>query len=182
MNRLARTTAVVATALAVACLPATALADTPRSAAAPISFNNATTSIVSGDVFGAGHSNIVGSGDGTAPGLDSGVGVGAGAGAAAPRVVTLETDASLPYPPAELVRSEGAEYPYVLLMPNIRATILVSGESFADYRYPSGGTFHIELGIDAGGRTTVACRSEGAPQLVCVAGLRGENTVLITRG
>jgi hypothetical protein len=59
VNRTLKRAAVVLTVVGIVCLPVAAVAD-PQ----PISFNNSTTSAVNGDVFGAGHSNIVGSGDG----------------------------------------------------------------------------------------------------------------------
>jgi hypothetical protein len=59
VNRSITRMAVLLTVAGFVCMPVAAIAD-PQ----PISLNNTTTSIVSGDVFGAGHSNIVGSGDG----------------------------------------------------------------------------------------------------------------------
>lgn len=59
MNRTLNRAAVLLTVAGIVCLPVAAVAD-PQ----PIGLNNTTTSIVSGDVFGAGHSNVVGSGDG----------------------------------------------------------------------------------------------------------------------
>jgi hypothetical protein len=84
VNRILTRTAVLLTVAGMACLPVAAVADSQ-----PVSFDNTTTSIVSGDVFGAGHSNIVGSGDGAQPGGGSG-----GLGATAPngeRSVRIET-------------------------------------------------------------------------------------------
>lgn len=63
MNRSLKRAAALLAVVGIACIPGVAVAD-PQ----PIVFHNDTTSIVTGDVFGAGHSNIVGSGDGTAPG------------------------------------------------------------------------------------------------------------------
>ena len=83
MNRTLKRAAVLLTVAGIGCLPVTAVADQR-----PIVFDNATTSIVSGDVFGAGHSNIVGSGDGG--------GAADGLGAAAPtgeRRVRIQTRA-----------------------------------------------------------------------------------------
>ena len=74
MNRTLKRAAVLLTVAGMACLPVTAIAE-PQ----PTMFDNTTTSIVTGDVFGAGHSNIVGSGDGTAPAVGGGVGAGVGA-------------------------------------------------------------------------------------------------------
>ena len=172
MNRLARTSAAVVAALAVACLPATALADSPG---APVSLNNTTTSIVSGDVFGAGHSNIVGSGDGTDPGM-----IGGGVGGVAPVRVTLDTGSALPPGGAQLVASDGAEYPRYFLRPNERAGIAVSGPSFADYRFFDGGTFHIELKPEPGDSYDFRCQSAGTPRPVtCMRDQRDRNTLRI---
>ena len=88
MNRTLKRAAVLLTVAGIGCLPVTAVADQR-----PVVFNNATTSIVSGDVFGAGHSNIVGSGDGG--GAAGGLGAVAPTGARTVRIQTRTDEVTL---------------------------------------------------------------------------------------
>jgi hypothetical protein len=68
VNRSIKRAAVLLTVLGVSCLPGTAIAD--PGAGQVMIFGN-SNQVAGGDIFNAGHDNIVGSGDGTnaAPGL-----------------------------------------------------------------------------------------------------------------
>jgi hypothetical protein len=118
VNRTLTRLAVLLTVAGVVCLPVAAVAD-PQ----PISLNNTTTSIASGDVFGAGHSNIVGSGDGG----------GGGVGAVPPtgqQVVRLQTG----FDQVSLVSHTGdAQFPIGLPFASF-ATVPYADASTAVYR------------------------------------------------
>jgi hypothetical protein len=145
VNRTVKRAVVLLAAIGMACLPGTAIADTHGTA--PIFVAGNGNQVAGGDNFNAGHSNIVGSGDGEAMDENPGGPIGAGT-----RMVQIQTG----FDSVQLLSHTGdASFPARLPF-KYRSDVSLTVTSTAVYRGMDT-DYQLAISVDSSGQTSATC-------------------------